>query len=246
MHTSIKHQIISLAKSDKEREICGFIYRDFSGAPKVFDCKNISENPHEEFEISMEDSISVLGMGNPLAVYHSHPTASPGFSPADLECAEEMCLPFYMYDVETETWHEYIPKSYESSVLGRQWCLGFDDCYSVVRNYFRKNHGVHMGDYDRDESMSHEERGVIAHHYEHEGFRVVPKEEIREGDVLIFKTDKALPQHFGIYSGQNRFFHHPIGGLSRLEPLSDRWLSRLISVFRYDPKIKMSQNPCNS
>lgn len=245
MHTAIKDQIIDLSAADPSRESCGYIYRDWVGIPKVLQCENIAENPAEEFEISMEDFVKVQGLDHPLAVYHSHPAASLGFSPADLECAEEMALPFYLYDLATQTWHEYIPKSYESDFLGRQWCVGFDDCYSLVRNYFRKIHGIYMGDYDRDESMSHEERGVIAHQYEHEGFVVVSNDQITVGDVMVFKTDKALPQHFGVYQGANRFYHHPIKGLSCEEPLSDRWFSRLISVFRHKSLVKSTQNSCN-
>lgn len=240
MNTHVKHKIIELSRSDSAREACGFVYRDWAGQPQVLSCQNIAENPHEEFEISMEDSIRVQSLGNVFAVYHSHPQASLGFSPADLECAEEMCLPFYMYDVATDSWHEYIPKSYDSNYLGRQWCVGLDDCYSVVRNYFRKTHGIYLGDYDRDESMGHEEAGVIAHHYEHEGFVIVPKETARESDVLVFKTDKALPQHFGVLGVGNKFLHHPINGLSRWEPLTDRWLSRLISVFRHENLVETS------
>lgn len=245
MHTGIKSQIVSIALAAPTEEVCGFIYRSWDGVPSILHCKNIAENPSEEFEISMEDSIRAKGLGHELAVFHSHPTASPGFSPADLECAEEMCLPFYMYDVETGSWHEYIPKSYESTYLARQWCVGFDDCYGLVRNYFRKTHGIYLGDYDRDESMSHEERGVIAHHYGNEGFMTVPREGVQTDDVLVFKTDKALPQHFGVLGEKNRFLHHPISGLSRWEPLTDRWFSRLISVFRHKSLVKSAQNPCN-
>lgn len=246
MHIGIKSQITSIALAAPTEEVCGFIYRSWDGTPSTLHCKNIAENPSEEFEISIEDCMRVKGLGHEHAVFHSHPVASSGFSPADLECAEEMALPFYMYDVGTGAWHEYIPKSYESIYLGRQWCVGFEDCYGLLRNYFRKTHGIYMGDYDRDESMSHEERGVIAHCYENEGFVVAPLASAQEHDVLVFKTDKALPQHFGVVGGGNRFLHHPQGGLSRWEPLTERWLSRIISVFRHKSLVKSTQNPCNS
>ena len=245
MHTGVKKQIIDLARQNPINEVCGLIYRDWSGAPSVLACKNVAENPKEEFEISIDDMIRAERFGHGLAVFHSHPAASPGFSPADLECAEEMMVPFYLYDISSGSWHEYIPKSHESIFLARPWCVGFDDCYGLVRNYFRATHGIHLGDYDRDESMSHEEAGVIAHSYENEGFVQVPIESVQIDDVLVFKSDKALPQHFGIVGHGNRFLHHPINGLSRWEPLTDRWLSRLVSVFRHKFFVKSGQNPCN-
>ncbi len=246
MHTGIKKQLIDLARLDPENEVCALIYRDWIGNPAILPCKNVAENPKEEFEISMDDMILAEGLGHGLAVFHSHPVMSPGFSPADLECAEEMMIPFYLYDTATDSWHEYIPKSSESTFLARPWCVGFDDCYGLVRNYFRATHGIYLGDYDRDESMSHEEAGVIAHSYEKEGFALIPVENVQIDDLLVFKTDRAMPQHFGIVGSGNRFLHHPINGLSRWEPLTERWFSRLISVFRHKSLVKSAQNTCNS
>ena len=245
MHTGIKSEIIALAQSAPTVEVCGFIYRDWTGEPKVLPCENKAVNTTEEFEIGIDDQLRMEGLGHLLGVYHSHPASSSGFSPADLECAEEMALPFYLYDIQSGDWHEFIAKSFQRNPMGQSWCLGFQDCYEVVRDYFRQTHSIHMRDYDRDESFSHEDRGVISASYEREGFAATPISEVQTHDVLVFKTEKALPQHFGVYTHGNRFIHHPRNGLSREEQLTDRWISRIVSVYRHKSLGKTAQNPCN-
>jgi proteasome lid subunit RPN8/RPN11 len=246
MHTAIKAQIIALARETPSVEICGFIYRCWTGEPKVLECKNVAEKPSEEFEISIDDQLKVEGLGQPLAVYHSHPASSSGFSPADIESAEEIALPFYLYDVQSGDWHEFVPESYSPSAIGRSWCLGFQDCYGVVRDHFRQEHGIYMADYERDESFSHENQGVISSSYEREGFVIAPISEVQCDDILIFKSDKVLPQHFGVYRGKNRFLHHLRNGLSCEQQLDAHWLSRLICAYRHKSLMKSARNPCNS
>lgn len=230
MHTSIKRQIIELAKAQPDREVCGFIYADGHTA-KLFPCVNVAENPAEEFQIESLDYIRAEYLGDIFGVYHSHPTPV-GFSEADLECAEELALPFYMYDVQADKWNEYIPKSYEPRVECEDFVLGFKDCYGLVKDYFWLSYKKYLSDYDRDESFVHEEQGVIMDSFEKEGFTKVPVDSIQIGDVILFKTDKALPQHFGILIAPQVFLHHPQNGLSRKEMLTGRWLSRIFCALR--------------
>lgn len=230
MHTRIKADIIGRAISAPTEEVCGFIYASPTGA-MLYPCPNVAARPHEEFAIDVQDHIGALRQGELLGVYHSHPVAT-AFSPDDLDYATEIALPQYLYSVPDQQWHSYLPTTYQPPLEGRQWVLGFHDCYSVPRDHYRAHFGHHMQDYDRDETFCHEEQGVILANYEKEGFEPVPIAEIREHDVLLFRSEKALPQHFGVYLGGNHFLHHPRGGLCHREQLTDRWISRIVGVFR--------------
>ena len=235
MHTLLKQRVIELAKASP-LEVCGFFYRDRSNKAQIHECRNIASKPAEEFQISDEQYIEVLGLGTPLGVWHSHPAADHGptsFSEADLECAEEQAIPFYLYDVVGGDWHEYLPASYQPELLGQPFTLGWTDCYGLVRDYFRRTCRLYLGDYDRDESFSHEERGIIMANFEREGFQLGSLETLQAHDIMMFKTDRVLPQHFGVYEGQQRFLHHPLNALSREELLTGRWLDRLVCVFRH-------------
>lgn len=230
VHTRVKTEIIATARLTPDLETCGFIYADDRGLQSM-PCANIAADPHEEFEISQDDHVRAHRAGRLFGVYHSI-SDSAAFSPADLDCADEMGVPFYLYSVKEGSWHEYTPSSYQPPLEGRPFVLGAWDCYGLLRDYFRAHHGHHLSDYDRDESFIHEEQGVIMASFEREGFERVDGAIWRPDDVLMFRTDKALPQHFGVYLGRQRMFHHPQRGLVGSEMVTDRWMSRLTGVFR--------------
>lgn len=204
--------------------------------PFVFPCANISREPERSFEISERDHMAALGAGRILAVYHSHP-ASPGFSAGDSNCdlerAQRIALPFYLYTVATETWEEYLPSSYQPPLTGRAFIFGFDDCYHTVRLYFRQHHGVHLGDYDRDDTVNL--RDLILSRFAAEGFQQVELTTAKLGDVLMFTSSRLLSNHFGVLTGPSQMLHHPSGGLSSIDTVSGRWLSRAVCAFRLLP-----------
>ncbi len=238
MHTAIKTEIIAIAHANPTEEICGFIYRDWVNQVKILQCANIAEDKTREFKISMDDSIRVKGLGHEIGVFHSHPKTESGFSPSDIEHAGYIALPFYMYDTQSGSWHEYLPPTYKIPLTGIPYALGFSDCYGIIRDYFRQTYGFHLNDYDRDEHYLHEDNGTILASYEKEGFISVPISAIQTDDILMFKTDRALPQHFAVYRGANMMLHHPQGGLSREENLTGNWLKRLVAVFRHKTLVK--------
>ncbi len=229
MHTCLKSEIISFARSTPE-EVCGFICLDQRG-PFLFPCRNVARTPTEEFSVDPQDHIRALGAGQLLGVYHSHPVAA-SFSPEDLDFAAETALPHYLYSVPDDKWSEYLPATYEPPLEGLNWALGFQDCYSLPRAYYRQHFQHYLSDYDRDESFCHEEQQVIMNSFEKEGFVKVPAGELQQHDIMLFRSEKVLPQHFGVYVGGNQFLHHPRNGLSCREMLTDRWLSRLICAFQ--------------
>lgn len=214
-------------------EICGFILAGNNPDPFLFPCVNVSRDPAHSFEIGERDHIAALGRGRILAVYHSHPN-SPGFSAGDANCdlerAQRIALPFYLYTVATDTWEEYLPPSYRPPLAGRDWVTGMADCYETVRVYFRHHHGLHMGDYDRDGTVNL--RDLILARFAAEGFHQVDITAAQIGDVLMFKSDRLLSNHFGVLTGPSQMLHHLQGGLSCVETVSGRWLARAVCVFR--------------
>jgi proteasome lid subunit RPN8/RPN11 len=76
---------------------------------------NTAADPEHEYEVDTNVLLDATRGARPLWVYHSHPAGPATFSPADLEYAEEMALPQWMYDVPTRTWHEHIPATYVSA-----------------------------------------------------------------------------------------------------------------------------------
>ncbi len=230
MHSRVKVEIIALAEQRPTEEICGFVYADKEGL-KALPCRNVATDPTQDFEIDKRDHVRALQAGRVFGIYHSHPDDS-SFSPADLACAERSAYPLYLYSVGSKIWADYLPPTYKPPLVGRSWALGTWDCYGIVRDYYRTILNHHLSDYDRDESFCHEEQQVIMNNFEKEGFDRVELSVAVPHDVLLFRTEKALPQHFGILTGKQRMLHHPQNGLSGEEILTGRWLNRAVCAFR--------------
>lgn len=234
MYIPTKQEIIGLAKANPDREICGFICHDTAtGMPRVVPCENISREPACSFEIGTADHIRALGTGPILGVYHSHPTVE-GFTPPDLACAETMAVPFYVYCLTQGTWHDYLPSTYRPALTGVPFVPGFRDCFELVRLYAREHDGHVISDYDRDETANL--RDLIMEKFDLEGYALILPKDIRLGDVLLFKSERALSNHFGVLIGPSRMLHHPMGLLSREDMVTDRWISRMVCAFRLRPE----------
>ncbi len=240
MHSRIKAAILAAARATPTEEVCGFIYADAHGRADILPCANVAEDRTCEFEVDVQDHVRALSLGTLLGVYHSHPGEPSGFSPADLEAAQELGLPLYLVNTRDASWHDYVPPTFTLALDGIPWCLGFRDCWEVPRIHYRQALGLYLSDFDRDETFLHEAASATfadttLASYEREGFTRLAADPaaLRPHDVLMFHTDRALPQHFGVFRGDSRFTHHVENALSRTELLTDRWMSRLVGVFRH-------------
>jgi proteasome lid subunit RPN8/RPN11 len=232
MHTKIKQSIIELAKISTE-EICGFIYATHNEV-KIYPCTNIAADRTTNFEISKGEYLDCIRLGVVIAVYHSHPNGPASFSEWDLAVSKEAALPFYMYDVPSGEWFEYLPPTYSVKLEGRPFYWGFDDCYGTVRHYYRETLGLYLRDYDRDDNFGPSKSMAIMDHFADEGFVCFPPTEIvKPHDALLFDISKHCPQHLSVFVGNQRMFHHPLNALSHIDFLDGRYLSRLAHVLRH-------------
>lgn len=233
MNTKLKNEIIALAEKSTI-EICGLMYASLDSV-KIEPCQNIAVDSINGFEISIEDQMRVMKLGPLMGVYHSHPIGPSGFSEQDLAVAEETALPFYMYDLVSKTWNEYLPTTYSVILEGRHFYWGFDDCYGAARHYYRQTLGLYLHDYDRDDNFGPSKSNAILENFEKEGFiSFDPQATTIQGhDALLFDISKRAPQHLGMFVSNQRMFHHSLHGLSRMELLDGRYLSHLQYILRH-------------
>lgn len=110
MTENIKNKIISLAKNNPKEEICGLLYTSYeSNKLAVFECKNISDNKKDHFEIDSYDYIKCLNLGKLDMIYHSHPNLSK-LSEDDKALSDEILLPIMSYGLEDNLFDIYKPK----------------------------------------------------------------------------------------------------------------------------------------
>lgn len=56
--------------------------------------------------------------------------------------------------------------------------------------------------------------------------------DLQEYDVILFKSGRLLPTHFGMYVGYNKFIHLEEGRFSKIDNLNDNWRNMIASIWR--------------
>jgi proteasome lid subunit RPN8/RPN11 len=221
MNSRIKQGIIDLAlKSDKE--ICGFIYND-SGLAKLFECENIATDKENTFEISAEDYIKCFNLGKIYGIYHSHVNQVSDFSIHDKELSEEMGIPIYVFSIKDNLFNLFIPNDLDiSDYVGRTFCWGFDDCYGLVKDFYRKEYRIILSDYERDENFRNSDFDIVGELNKND-FKKVDSPE--KGDIILFKGVKGAPKHLAIYMGEGKILHHGYKKLSCIKELGESALN---------------------
>lgn len=230
MNTKVRLQIEALCRLTPTVESCGFVILRHDGL-HLMPCANAAPNPAEDFEIAASDHASAHAQGRVLYVWHSHPVAG-GFSEADIDAAEESLIPQKLFSMPDSTWHEYIPKEHRLPLEGRAWAWGEADCLSLIRDYYRQEHGISLGDYDRDEdtpALGH----MVMDNLVREGFvKILSKSVLHKHDMLIMRTNGS-PQHMVVFLGNSRVLHHPLHALSKIDMYNGAWQRRLECIVRH-------------
>jgi hypothetical protein len=60
--------------------------------------------------------------------------------------------------------------------------------------------------------------------------------ELQEYDVILFKSKRLLPIHFGMYVGYNKFIHLEEGRFSKIDILNVNWRDMIASIWRQTGK----------
>ncbi len=56
--------------------------------------------------------------------------------------------------------------------------------------------------------------------------------DLQEYDVILFKSKRLLPIHFGMYVGYNKFIHLEEGRFSKIDVLNTNWREMIASIWR--------------
>jgi cell wall-associated NlpC family hydrolase len=129
-----------------------------------------------------------------------------------------------------DSWDENAP--YE----GRIFSLGTFDCYSLVRDYYRRERGYEMP--HQTESMENLKLNIDTVFTESDELN--NWEEVispQPGDGIFFSIrasdDIKVPNHCGVYLGDDKFMHHMAYRLSTEEKFTDSWKRRVVKYLRH-------------
>lgn len=225
----VNNQILEKAKLTNE-EICGYIIDN-----TVVFTANAAADKENSFEIkNLPDNVQ--------AIFHSHP-GGPFFpSREDMEQQIAMDIPWGI--ACTHTRHNEVfwfgdgaPKA---PLIGRGFRHGVTDCFSLVRDFYKEVHDIHVEEFARDWEWWHNDERLYEDGFTKAGFYEISKAELQPGDGFIASIRSKTPNHAGIYLGNGLILHHTCAKegyqpdrLSVVEPAA-RWIPFLTKVLRHE------------
>ncbi len=214
---------------DYPNEGCGLLINK-KGKIHWKHCTNTAENPEEDFVIDSSEYIKASLSGNIEAIVHSHPDASCEPSESDKKASNFLQIPYIIYSLPEIEKYVYKPEAIRNPLLGRDYKFGEQDCYSLVRDYYTSTYNISLPSIVFDDDWWDKGFNYFDDLFDSYGFIEVDEPKI--GDVLIFKVFCHVPNHCGIYTGEDTFIHHAINRLSCKESLHSGWGKHIHRIVR--------------
>tara|TARA_R100000781_G_scaffold46676_2_gene31428 strand:- start:3709 stop:4428 length:720 start_codon:yes stop_codon:yes gene_type:complete len=204
---SIKEKALAHAKEEDPKESVGLVHI-VKGRERYFPCTNQADEPELHFCLDPNDYLKCENQGEIIAVIHSHPSTNHEPSEADKVACEKSNLPWFVVNPKTEKWGYYEPSGFILPYVGRQWSHGIVDCFTLARDFYKREFNIEFFDYNRQDDWWLKGEALYLDNFAKEGMREIDIEEIQYGDAFLMNIESPTPNHAAIYLGENLILHH--------------------------------------
>ena len=207
-------------------ETCGFVLND----GQVIQVPNGADDRVNEFAIN--PAIFAEHEEHIKGIWHSHLELA-GFSPLDQQVMSADTLPWAVYCLRDDSWHECDPTT-TAPLQGRPFVFGHYDCYSLVSDTLAEL-GVVLPPWKRGNwgEWNTPRFNPFDTEWSKHGKRVT-NGRYQLGDILLMNLGdhRGHTDHVGVFTDHRHFLHHPSGKVSRLQTFGSYWERRLNCVVR--------------
>jgi len=217
-------------KNEYPREGCGII-GIVKGKKEWFPCRNIASN-EDDFIMSSDDYFDVVKRADILAIVHSHPDAENEASPYDIKNCNALGIPYWIFSYPDMDLNILEPRKRTNPLIGREYEFGVTDCFEAMRDYLKEENieippRAPFEDNWWENKLDYFSEDII------KNWGGVKVDNPQKNDVLIFKVKADVPDHCGVYLGNDIFFHHAENRLSCRENLYPFWAKYVVGIYRY-------------
>jgi cell wall-associated NlpC family hydrolase len=112
---------------------------------------------------------------------------------------------------------------------------GDTDCYGLCRRFYKDIFNIELRDYARPADWWTVGLNLYMDNFHKEGFHVVEGRlrDIHLGDCILIALGSTVPNHCGLYVGENQILHHPPLRLSRTDPYRNIWRQNTCAIIRH-------------
>lgn len=218
-------------KKEYPREGCGVI-GIVKGKRRFFPCKNVAEGT-EDFIMCSEDYMKLKRQMDIVAIVHNHPDGTNEASEGDVNNCNAVGLPYYIFSYPAMELNILQPRTITNSLIGREYKFGTADCFEAMRDWLAEEN-IHIPARDPFED-DWWEKGL--NYFTEENIKNWNHKKVdspQKNDVLIFQVEADVPNHCGVYLGNDIFFHHAVNRLSCRESLFPFWRKHIVGIYRYE------------
>lgn len=233
----MERQFREYAKEKFPHEACALILE----GEEFVKCENISPTPEQHFAVS--PSVFVKYKDKIKCFMHSHPNGPDYPTEPDMKSQVACGFPWGILSTDGErcTQPFYWGKGVERAPLvGRGFRHGITDCYSLIRDFYAEEMNEDVPDIPRNWEWWTQGKNLYEDFLEFAGFEKFDvRNHPRKGDIAFFSIKSPVPNHAGIYLGNDLLLHHlcafegcDLSSLSRREPIT-RWVKHIDFWARY-------------
>ena len=206
------------------KESCGYVIA--VGRKEIYmPCRNVADDPNSNFVIDPRDSDAAEDKGRIKMVVHSHPDSTPYPTDSDLKSCEETGVPWAILAAHTDpadeartvrvtAVHEFAPSGYQVPLRGREFVFGTQDCYTLVQDYYSRELGVDLPDFERKDKFWERGEDLYMDNFRAAGFSPIDTPS-QKGDLILMAIRSDIVNHAGIWLGEGQaMLHHPYMHLS--------------------------------
>lgn len=221
-------------------ECCGVIVKR-----SYIPCTNIASHK-SQFEIDPNDLVKASIKGDIRAIVHSHPDGSCKPSQPDRVQMNLHGLPWIISNgVDCEI-HE--TDDYQAPLLGREYHHGLLDCYTLVKDYYSRELGIELNDYDRNDLWWEDKNSdpLYLENFKNEGF--IEVDTLQKHDLILCRLGRTEHvNHALVFVGNGQLtseqtpdvvgdslvLHHPYNRQSLREIYGQQWQRRAAIIIRH-------------
>jgi cell wall-associated NlpC family hydrolase len=199
------------------------LYSEIKDKKKVFVVQN-------EGKPQLSDNVTDTLVG--IVLYKSDEDI---FSISEEERKEmnDLKVPFVTLGSSKDISEVFIPDRFfeNSKLVNRPFLHGMFDCYTLIRDYYRRNFNIILPtNLQRNWEWWTEGSNLYVDNAKKYGFEEV--QDIKIHDVLIMNINSQVPNHGAIYLGDNKILHHIGGRFSTEETLKSSYKHNLAVIYR--------------
>lgn len=226
-------EMVAHAVQVQPLEACGLVVAMRDGKKqRLVRARNVAPNPRHEFDLCPDAWLALATGEDVVGIYHSHPFTSPEPSMADRVGCENTGLPWHI--VTPAGGYQYFePSGFEAPYLKRPYVYGTLDCYTLIRDWYRRECGITLPEFHRPPKWWEKGMNLYVDNFEAVGFISLHGQVPQRGDLFLIQMFSPVPNHSAICLGDGMILHHVQDRLSTREVWGGMWERHMTHHLRH-------------